>query len=524
MDGSNAKPKAPTTQPLLTRAFGLDVRSLALFRIGLALVVLWDLAIRASDLKTYYTDDGFLPRQVLIEHIPDPWHFSLHLLGGNVYSQSALFLIAAASACLLGLGLCTTPATVCCWLLTISLQNRNPLVLSGADVLLRMALFWAMFLPLGRVWSLDRTRRPGSGEVETSTLSWGTAAWTAQVVAVYFFAGLIKTNVPAWNDGLGIAFALQAPAFVTQAGIALSHHTAAIRALGSAVPYLEMFGPILLLLPFQQLRLACVGAFSLFHLIIGLFLEVGLFVPVGVVVWSAFLPARTWDRLTPTIDGVIRARIGSSSAKTVALTKAALSRWAASFGPIETATPGVRRVATKARELLCISAAAYVLLWNICNYREPPVLKMPDGLRWIGPLLRIDQRWDMFSRPITSGGWYVIPARLHSGAGLDLLSGAERISWERPAVVSRIFRNDRWRKYILAFGSSRYEWTRVWFGKSICRSWNAEHAPNDQLEAFKVFAFEYDVGPWSASPTTRKILLWKHECQEGSLKKWDPVL
>jgi hypothetical protein len=32
---------------------------------------------------------------------------------------------------------------------------RNPYILSGGDVLLRVVVFWAMFLPLGDRYSLD---------------------------------------------------------------------------------------------------------------------------------------------------------------------------------------------------------------------------------------------------------------------------------------------------------------------------------------------------------------------------------
>src|ERR1700678_2894139 len=45
----------------LRNVFGLDLRSLALFRINIALVFLWDLQERARDLRAHYTEDGVLP-------------------------------------------------------------------------------------------------------------------------------------------------------------------------------------------------------------------------------------------------------------------------------------------------------------------------------------------------------------------------------------------------------------------------------------------------------------------------------
>ena len=49
-----------------TELFGVDLRSLALLRVSLAIIVLLDLAYRANDLKAHYTDLGILPRSALM--------------------------------------------------------------------------------------------------------------------------------------------------------------------------------------------------------------------------------------------------------------------------------------------------------------------------------------------------------------------------------------------------------------------------------------------------------------------------
>ena len=53
--------------------FGLDLRSLALFRIGLALLIIIDLIKRSKDLTAHYTDFGILPRAALLEHFSNSW-------------------------------------------------------------------------------------------------------------------------------------------------------------------------------------------------------------------------------------------------------------------------------------------------------------------------------------------------------------------------------------------------------------------------------------------------------------------
>ena len=63
--------------------FGVDLRSLALFRIAVALVLLADLAIRATDLVAHYTDAGVLPRATLLATARFARYAPLYLLSGS---------------------------------------------------------------------------------------------------------------------------------------------------------------------------------------------------------------------------------------------------------------------------------------------------------------------------------------------------------------------------------------------------------------------------------------------------------
>src|SRR5215212_4986679 len=79
----------------IVEIFGADLRSLAVFRVVLALLVLADLANRATDLYQHYTDAGVLPRTVLMQELLSPWVFSLNLMNGEPYFQALLFGVAA---------------------------------------------------------------------------------------------------------------------------------------------------------------------------------------------------------------------------------------------------------------------------------------------------------------------------------------------------------------------------------------------------------------------------------------------
>ena len=134
----------------------VDIRSLALFRMGLALILLWDIATRFPDLAAHYSDWGVLPRDVLIAKFINVAHLSIYLINGSWAFTFVCFAAAALFAMALLIGYKTRLATVASWIFLISLHSRNPLILQGGDMFLRLLLFWAMFLPLGACWSIDK--------------------------------------------------------------------------------------------------------------------------------------------------------------------------------------------------------------------------------------------------------------------------------------------------------------------------------------------------------------------------------
>ena len=53
---------------LLQSVLRLDTRSLAVFRVGLGLLLLADILERSRNLTAHYTDAGVLPRSLLLRH------------------------------------------------------------------------------------------------------------------------------------------------------------------------------------------------------------------------------------------------------------------------------------------------------------------------------------------------------------------------------------------------------------------------------------------------------------------------
>src|SRR5438477_9768054 len=84
------QPDGSAWQRTIRTIFGLDVRSLALFRIALGIVLLCDVAIRYQDLHAFYTDDGVVPRSTLP---PFNTFVCVHVFGGSLLYQAILFYL-----------------------------------------------------------------------------------------------------------------------------------------------------------------------------------------------------------------------------------------------------------------------------------------------------------------------------------------------------------------------------------------------------------------------------------------------
>ncbi len=288
--------------PGLREIFGSDLRTLALFRVGLGALLLVDLALRARDLTAHYTDAGILPRAALLDTL-SVGSFSLHLLNGTVAFQVMMFIVAAVFALMLMLGSRTRLATIASWVLLLSLQNRNPQILSAGDSLILLLSFWSMFLPLGARYSVDAALDRQPGPVRNSYFTVATLALLIQGASMYLFGALLKSDAQWIPDGPAVYYALQLDYMVTPFGLWLRQFPDLLQGLTFSVWWLEIVGPILIFSPIfhRTFRTLCLGAFITLNLGLFLCLELGLFPLVSLVMNLAFVPGWMWDRMAGAI-------------------------------------------------------------------------------------------------------------------------------------------------------------------------------------------------------------------------------
>ena len=123
----------------LNNPFVVDLRALAMMRIGVGLLLFADLWLRAPDVVAWLTDSGVLPRDLSMDFSND-YRWSLYWLNGSEFWASSLMVIAGIFSVMLVLGLRTRMASVGSFILLVSLHNRNPLLLQGGDNLLLLSL------------------------------------------------------------------------------------------------------------------------------------------------------------------------------------------------------------------------------------------------------------------------------------------------------------------------------------------------------------------------------------------------
>jgi hypothetical protein len=186
-------------------------------------------------------------------------------------------------------------------LLTVSLIDaRNPLVLSVADSFLHQLLLFAVFLPVGKRWSIDSITSQSNVENQSrSVVGVATAGILFQIAYFYFNNGRAKL----FNESLGltegvkliIEYDVESFAHVELLNVLPSP---VLSALGAIWVLIMVFSPILLLTTTGYTRSISTVPFILGHLAIGFGFRIGLFPYITIAALLLFISDETWDVIT----------------------------------------------------------------------------------------------------------------------------------------------------------------------------------------------------------------------------------
>lgn len=498
----------------ISQIFGIDPRSLALFRVALASVLLFDLGMRARDIGAFYTDAGILPRGAQVEIYSNlPALLSLHLWNGTPAAQWVLFAIALVAALSLLVGYRTKTATLVSWILLVSLHNRNPMVLQGGDVVLRMMLFWSLFLPLNARASLDCWLAPANESLPNRPyVSTGTLAAILQICFIYWFTAAFKTDASWRSEGTAVGYALSIDQLARPLGHALLAYPELIKFLTFFTITLEAFGPFLALLPFWRVRLLMVLVFSGFHFALGLCMTLGIFTWIAPTAWLLFLPSGAWDWLGARLSrsprfAHFRAKVDETRAQLLRF----LQRLGVQFqAPKPRSMAAWRRTATQSVGAFFL---VYVFAWNVRALNFATYSRaFPSQWNWIGESMRLDQVWDMFSPfPFKEDGWFLAPARLADGTQVNLMRPGVPLSFTKPANLSATFPDPMWQKYLLNLWSNSNAVHRPYYTAYLVRTWNNSHAPAQRVQSMELVYMQQNNLPDLRKDKVKKVVVWQQK-------------
>lgn len=295
----------PGPQPVAPEPLGrggwlaLDLRSLALMRVSVAVMLLVDLALRAREVGMFYTDTGVLPRADMLAEWTGSAKYFAYSWFGTAGPQYAIMAVHALVTLLLLVGYRTRIVTILSWFLLTSLHMRNPLVCHGGDHMVRLALFWAIFLPIGARWSIDSALNTVPRRRNDAYFDFPVIAFLVQLSLVYVAAAVHKILAPAWQAGDGVYYALHVDQHVTAAGIWMQQFDFVLPLLTWLTILVELLGPLLLFLPrfTSGARLLTMLGFIGLHVMFGVCFYLTVFPFMAVAIWLGVLPGPVWDRV-----------------------------------------------------------------------------------------------------------------------------------------------------------------------------------------------------------------------------------
>lgn len=475
----------------LDELFGLDLRSLALVRVLIASIVLVDLAIRASALTAHYGDLGVLPAAAAFSFWSERLGlWSLHLWGGGPLPLLVgLFVLHAITAFALLVGYKTRFATIATWALLVSLHNANPIVIQGGDTLLRAVLFVGMLLPWGAVWSVDSLKR-GPPERMRIVSVWS-AAYIFQLAFLYFFAASHKSGPEWWHDGSAVYYALSIDQMVTPVGkFLLTQLPDILPALTFGVLALQSIALFLFFYPIYTtfIRSAVVWCLMLMHLSFGICIYLGPFSWTAIAALCGLIPSSAWDAFF----FWLRKRYASAAAK--------LSPNVSSEHYLEERmiiSNRLLRILSLMGSVLGVAYITFVFFWQAAGsplFETKVVLS--DEWVTVAKAIRIDQRWELFSSMTPNqDGWYVIPGTLQNGERVDLFRGGAPVTFDRPDTIASLYKNERWRKYMMNLSGGAYSEYRDEYAQYLCRSWNDSHSGGERLLELELIFMRETIGP-----------------------------
>lgn len=176
----------------------------------------------------------------------------------------------------------------------------------GADPMVTVVLFFTLFLPLDRCWTVDIAVARWRGDKLESkqqhhalVSNQASAALVSVVTQMYLHNWLCKARGIAWaEENTAVELAMSATSLVSGWGVLLGEQRLLCRFLTKMTMLIEGPVPVLAsIVPLAPVRFLCVLQLILLHASFVVFFRLGSFPLICMCPLVAMLPSETWDVL-----------------------------------------------------------------------------------------------------------------------------------------------------------------------------------------------------------------------------------
>lgn len=291
--------------------FKVDSRALGIYRILLGWLCFWDIFRRWDFIDIFYSDLG-----IKSQYAKNTSFTIFNYIGNDSNFVHLIFIIGILFSILLMIGYRSKFSHFIITIIIISIHVSVTKVGNSGDMFLNCMLIWTFFLPLGRSISIDSlikslTTFKENTLLELNNKSLGvnkpkqvySIAYFAvlfQISAIYFFTALDKHGYD-WSQGKAFYKMLQLDGFITSIGYSIREYISyPISKISTYLAlYLEYSVVFLLFIPFYKhiFRLLAIISLTIFHLMIRLTINVGLFSQVMITSFTLLLDEKIFDWL-----------------------------------------------------------------------------------------------------------------------------------------------------------------------------------------------------------------------------------
>lgn len=183
----------------------IDGATLALFRIGLAILVLVDLGFHLRKADRLFGPYGVLDYAQWRKDFSHTYMSALHYMPASTGSVHLLMALHGAAALCLLVGFMPQLAALVCFGCVVSLHGRNPFLTNSGDVVIRISLFWMIFADSGQVAAVNALIWPDpDGMIDP----WVQRLLMIQISIVYFKSMYWKLFGEKWLSGRAVYYVL----------------------------------------------------------------------------------------------------------------------------------------------------------------------------------------------------------------------------------------------------------------------------------------------------------------------------